>query len=358
MTDSAQISILRRMAHVPPAPDDAAAMTPSRALRLAFARAAEAGAKLAVTVLGVTDETLPLDEALGRVNEAHLLVGVTGPTGLAGLAALDLQTRAAVVEVVTTGKLFPRPAAERAATGADAALCTPLLTAFLDLLPEFCAGTVLQGWTDGYRIGTRLPDRRAASLQLDDQDYRIVGLTLDFGSSERQGEVLLLLPSHHIDAPAAVDPAAPSRWHDDLAEAVGAAAANLHAVLHRPRLPIREVEAFEVGQIVPLPGVTVNSVRLEAADGSVAARARLGQVSGMRAVRLESAPMPELQDAIGRGQGQGQGQGQGRGAAVMARPGLGIEVEDDIDLSIAAPIDMNDDGDDDGDPPLSLAIAD
>jgi flagellar motor switch protein FliM len=46
-----------------------------------------------------------------------------------------------------------------------------------------------------------------------------------------------------------------------------------------------------------LSGVTVTSVRLEAPDGQTVGRARLGQTSGQRAVRIESALGPELQDS-------------------------------------------------------------
>ena len=47
---------------------------------------------------------------------------------------------------------------------------------------------------------------------------------------------------------------------------------------------------------MPLPGCTVSSVRLLSPDGQVVAQAKLGQVGGYRAVRLEAAPPPELSD--------------------------------------------------------------
>ena len=78
------------------------------------------------------------------------------------------------------------------------------------------------------------------------------------------------------------------------AQAMGAQAA-LEAVLHRLRLPWEEAEAFEVGQVIPLPGVTVASVRIEGGGQDIGS-ARLGQVAGMRAIRIEAPPGPDLED--------------------------------------------------------------
>ncbi len=298
MTDKAQISILRRMAKVALPIDDPAVMTPSRALRQAFSRAAETSVQLAVTVLGVTEEEGPLEQMLDQIDEAHLLVEVVGQGMLAGLAAMDVQTRSAVIELSTMGKLSAVAAVPRPVTGTDVMLCTPLVAEFLTLLPGFCADTTLDGWADGYVAGGRIASRRAAGLRLPDAVYRIARLTLDFGGAARQGEVVLMLPAHHAEAPPPPVADAPSKWAEQMVEAVGAAPANLHAVLHRLRLPIHQVEAFDVGQVIPLPGVTVSSVRLEGPDGALAARARLGQVSGMRAVRIEAMPVPELKDVV------------------------------------------------------------
>jgi flagellar motor switch protein FliM len=72
------------------------------------------------------------------------------------------------------------------------------------------------------------------------------------------------------------------------------APARLHAVLHRTMMTVAEVEAFEVGQVVSLKGVTVGSVRLEGPRQRLLANVRLGQVSGLRAVRLEPAQEVDL----------------------------------------------------------------
>ena len=68
-----------------------------------------------------------------------------------------------------------------------------------------------------------------------------------------------------------------------LGQRVSAAPASLDALLHRFKMHIGAAQSLEVGQVLPLPGCTVNSVRLLAPDGKVVAQAKLGQVGGMRA---------------------------------------------------------------------------
>jgi flagellar motor switch protein FliM len=69
----------------------------------------------------------------------------------------------------------------------------------------------------------------------------------------------------------------------------------LEAVLARMTLPMSKVEDFQVDQVIPLAGTTVGSVRLLGPSGEYIAMARLGQVAGKRAVRLEMESI-ELQD--------------------------------------------------------------
>ena len=62
-------------------------------------------------------------------------------------------------------------------------------------------------------------------------------------------------------------------------------------------LPISKIEEFEVGQVLELAGTTVGSVTLVGADGKPVATARLGQVAGKRAVRVEPEQVQLQEDA-------------------------------------------------------------
>jgi flagellar motor switch protein FliM len=272
-------------------------MTSGRAIRLAIARAAEKALGLSLTVLGVTMEVEGLDPLLKRLNGDWMLLGLVRRGELVGVAALDLQARAAAVEMQTLAQLRVAPAAERPITPSDVALCGPLITTILAELGEAAGETELAGWTGGITVGARFVDARAVGLTLPEARYRFIGATLDLGTGERQGTVLLAMPaSPQAEAAADGDPGKAEVFKARFQATVMEAPAILHAVLHHMTLPLNKVAGFQVGDTLPLPGVTVASVRMEGPGGQVLSRARLGQVTGMRAVRLEVAGPSQLSE--------------------------------------------------------------
>src|SRR5690242_11475027 len=112
-------SLMRRIARPATPPP---ALTPARALRLATTRAAERSIGLALAVLGVAEEEGPLDELLSRLDDGLLILALATEDGPMGLAALDAEARAAVIEMQTLGRLVPSSPEPRAVTAADAAL--------------------------------------------------------------------------------------------------------------------------------------------------------------------------------------------------------------------------------------------
>ncbi|NDV00919.1 FliM/FliN family flagellar motor switch protein [Pseudoroseicyclus tamaricis] len=288
--------MLRRLARRREVPKGEFPPSVARVLRLSMARAAETAMGLSLAVLGVGEELLELEPALDTLGEDWLLIGLCGPDGMiSGLAGLDAESRAAVVEMQTLGALRARPAEPRPITATDAALAMPLIDGLIADLVETAGETPLNGWADGASCLRRLSGAQAARLVLPEGLYRLARLTLDFGGEGRQGALFLMLPAEGREAAGQHDSG--PEWNATLRSAVLSAPAVLTAVLHRMRLTYADVAAFEVGQVLPLPGVTVGSVRLEGADGRLHARARLGQASGLRAVRVEEPAPAELQDA-------------------------------------------------------------
>lgn len=225
-------------------------------------------------------------------------MAINGDRGLCGLAGIDLQTRAAVIEQQTTGNLRPAPADPRPVTATDAAIIAPVISGFLAEAGTLTEGTPLAGWTASYTVGGRVLNTRAAGIVMVDTIYRLVRMTLDLGAGDRQGMILIALPvSPEMTVQKAPDAAA--NWSADIAAAVGHASADLHAVLHRMRLSLRQVDAFHVGQLIAMPGINVGSVKLETADGRVVARARLGQTTGLRAVRIQAPAPVEMLESPG-----------------------------------------------------------
>lgn len=270
-------------------------VTSARALRLAMARSAERSVGLALTVIGVTEEVMPLDALLKQVDPAWMLMSIGADERLLGFAGLDLEARTAVVEVQTLGALRTAPAADRPVTASDAALCAPFVARFLSDFAVTSDGTPLSGWTDDLAAGARFADARAVGMVLPEADMRLVRLSLDLGTGDRQGMLALALPVRR----AALRPerTGPGPGFADLLQAnLMQAPAVLTAVLHRLRLPLTAIDGFAIGQAIPLSGVTVRSVRLEGPDGTAVAEGRLGQITGLRAVRIETRGAAEIAD--------------------------------------------------------------
>lgn len=296
MTDSTHATILRRMTRSHEADVAENPLTSSRAVRLALTKAANDTVGLVLAVSSVAEDISTLDAMLDGLPDGLLLVGLHRQGRLIGLAALDMQLRAAILEMQTMGVLSAQVAEDRAPTRTDKMLCDTLIAAFLTAFPEAVRGTTFDGWGDGVTHDDPIADKRMAGLLLDDGRYRLVQMNVQLGPADRQGILFIALPvldPPPVDAPpikGAVD------WSNQFPKVVQDAPAALTALLHRFSLPLATARAFQVGTVVPLPGCSVSSVRLIAADGKEIAQAKLGQSGGMRAVRLQAAPMPDLHD--------------------------------------------------------------
>ena len=296
MTESTQVTLLRRMTRPQGQEATVNPLTSSRAVRLALTKAANDTVGLVLTVQSVAEETTDLDDMLGSLADDLMLVALQRADHLVGLIALDLEMRAAVLEMETMSAVLAQPAEQRVPTRTDKMLCDPLVAAFLAAFPAAVAGTALEGWIDGVIPGDRVETVRAAGLILADCTYRIVRLSVDLGVADRQAQVVMVLPVVQEVTETVVAPQETVDWDATFQDAVSHAPACLTALLHRFPVSLATAQGLQVGSVLPLPGCTVHSVRLLSPDGSGVAQAKLGQVGGYRAVRLEAAPALQLTD--------------------------------------------------------------
>ena len=279
----------------PPAPEDVP-ITSSRAMRLAITRAADKTHGIVINVTGLREETLSLEDMLAAQNPDHMLMAMVADAEVVGLAALDLHLRAALIEAQTVGKVLEVAPDDRPPTFTDASMAEPLLAAMLHHMAETTVRTPLEGWGQGIVTSGLIPSARSAGLILEDRTYRVVRMTLDLGVADRVGELVFALPDAKQNTTA--EPTTPEveDWATRFQRTVNASSVRLDAQLHRFKLPIYVADGLEVGQVLPLPGCKVTSLKLLARDGRTVATARLGQAGGLRAVRIETAMVPEMED--------------------------------------------------------------
>lgn len=275
MTSATTDSVLRRMTR-PQRGRVAAHPGHDDRWRRILPRAAEDALGLDLRVVdagdGVTELASILDSDLGGA----LLIGLSQGGGrVSALGIVDASLLSALIEVQTVGRVAGGKTEPRVPTATDVALAAHVLDGWLDAVES--AGEMMP-----WRCVRPLADARAVGLALEDGGYRHLSLTLDVANGKRTGALRFLLPVTR-DPAALFDPSA-------LREAILPLPAEIEAVLGRIRLPLSTVRGFEEGKIVPLVGLSVRSVTLEAPRGRVVSHGHLGQSGGKRAVKILLPP--------------------------------------------------------------------
>jgi flagellar motor switch protein FliM len=227
---------------------------------------------LELAVSGFEEREVDLHRDL-TAEEGALLLFLAENALPTGLAVVDPPLLAGLVEVQTTGRVSSGRRDPRRPTAVDAALSRPAIDGWL-------AGVAEARGDGAWPVtGAAPPDLRAALLKLEEGAWTETRVDLDLGGGKRSGR-LRLFRALEGDAHGG-----PER-QEDLQAAVLPLETALEAVLCRVRVPLGTVATLEPGQLVPLPGVSLRRIRLEAPRGRPVATVHLGQSRGFRAVRI------------------------------------------------------------------------
>ena len=281
-------------APAPNAQEAVAPATPMRQMRRALGRAADSALGLSASVIGLAEDDLDAEAMIDSGPDDWIVLGLRDGDhpGLTGLFLIEPLLRSAVMEMLTMGNLLPLVETHRPVTRTDAVMAMPFADQLLKELSEVGFGG--DGLDPaGYDMGP-IDDLRTAGLVMAQGTYRCWRITVQLGGGDNQGEMMIALRPA-VDAPAK-DTASGAEWGARLRGALEDAPTELDAIIARLTLPIAKIEGFEVGDVLHLAGTTVGSVTLHSAGGVAVATARLGQVAGKRAVRIEVDTI-ELEDA-------------------------------------------------------------
>ncbi|MCA1288504.1 flagellar motor switch protein FliM [Salipiger bermudensis] len=269
-------------------------MSPSKALRRALSRTADVLWDLALVTHGVEQAHLDQDGVVAALGGDALLILLDGPDGVPGVARIERPVMTGLIEVQTILQVTQMPVEERPLTQTDAAMMAPLLDSALERFERYLEDHPLQPQIAGFRFGAMVEDSRTAGLLLDASGYRAFRVSLDLALGRRTGELALFLPDR-AEA-AAADEAGDSGQEGPHEQKMKLLPVHMDAVLHRLVLPLSAAEKLQPGDLIPLPPEALDGVELLAGDGSGVAGGRLGQINGMRAVRLAWPEGCGLQD--------------------------------------------------------------
>ena len=255
---------------------------------LALARAAQVEMGVALRLANFSIERRTLGELIEMLPEPALICALDEGAGEAtGVAVIDAQLMAGMVEALTTGAIsVTERGAARRPTRTDAALLAPVLDHALAGFEAAATEADLPEWARGYRFAATVDGGRGLSLLLDDMPYRLLIAEVELSGGARSGRLLLALPDGRGAVQGLVRPAPDGRFSQDLAAQVGGAEVRLEAVLMRLSLPLGTGMGLQVGQDLVLPRAEIGRIGMEGLDGRKVAMGRLGRQGSLRAVRL------------------------------------------------------------------------
>ncbi len=272
-------------------------MSPSKALRLALARAAEKDFGIGLEVRSVAQRKLLHEELAEYLNPSSLMAILEGADGEPGALSVDIQLLAGFVEHQTLGRVFPMPSEGREPTRVDAALIAPLIddaiVCFRNLLEEEQAPK----WLQAYEFGAMTAGPRTLALALTSHEFYFFELEIALEGGAKVGRLQLGFPDHMPieEHEAEGEPNQPASV--EFQHGVLQASTELDAVLVRLKMPITKLQSLAVGQSLTFPEKVLKDTVLETTGREEVARVQFGQINGMRAVRLRGIASTPLQGA-------------------------------------------------------------
>lgn len=291
MADGATQGVLGLKARVAQRAFEARGMSAGKALRRALSRSADVLWDLALVAQSVDIDVLDQDGVVDALTAGDLLVVLDGPDSVLGLATIDREVLTALVEVQTIQQVTQVPVDDRPLTATDAAMAAPFMD---DVLKRFAANledNPLRAGLEGFRFGAMIEDKRAAANLLNAPAYQGFRTSVDLALGRRKGRIGFFLPQQTA---ASSQPAQsePGRYE----QAMKFLPVAIEATLARIALPLGTVESLKPGDLLPLSPSVIDNVELRAGRSPVVAKGRIGQMNGMRAVRLNWPQIPANKD--------------------------------------------------------------
>ena len=290
-----QNPVLRTMAagaQRAPGPPSALAL-----LQRACERASDGLLRLPMQLGDAGMQKVAQEEIAALLPDSAMFVRLEG--GAPGFVALGLPVARGIVEHRTIGKLLSGTAAERPPSRVDAALVSCFVDGALSRFSAALQAGPAVSWGQEARVfGAMVADARALLLSLPMSDYHLFSFQVTLADGARQGPLLFGFAEAPPQDTRATNTGQAHAQGVTLRAGVLAAPTTLDAVIARLALPLSQLQALRVGDCLPIPSNALGRCSLAARGGDHSLPVRLGQIDGMRAVRLVSAQ--SLPEAGGR----------------------------------------------------------
>lgn len=263
-------------------------MTIERAFTLGLPKAAERSVKLPLNPSGIEMLTARADTAIDHLPAGGLVGYLGSRDGAIGVVALDSQTLAALIEIQTTGAVRSGNANPREATRTDAYMCDHFIDSIFAEIESLLSDSGSNPWSRGYRFERRVDDRRKLPMRLEASEYLVCEAALDLGDGQKQGSATFIVSADETAAEGSEDAEdAKMDWGDALTPVVSQSVADLEAILLKVQYKISQLAEFKPGDLIRFPPSKLGKVQIVGSNGISVAQATLGQMQGMRAIKIQ-----------------------------------------------------------------------
>jgi flagellar motor switch protein FliM len=258
-------------------------VTTAHGLQLGLARAAEDLWGLDVTCSDITQDVVDQQSAISQLKDDSLLLVLASAENTHALATIDRSILAALIEIQTLGRVHETPLDNRPYTSTDAAMAWLYLDYVIKLFASSVEDREIGQQITGYFLEEKAEDLRAAGLCLSRGDYLIFSAKVYVARGKRTGTIQIVIPHRKVPLPEVERKPAESHNVDN---GFALLPVSLDTVFTNIKMPLSIACNLTPGDFIPMPPDVLNHAELHAASGFVVASGKLGQMNGLRALRL------------------------------------------------------------------------
>lgn len=284
-----QDGVIRKMLRDPPKPSGRFAALLLELAPDIFRRAAKSAHDLNLVVSESEVNIRTAAEALSELPEKRMTAIWDHDSEELALLVFDATLLDALIEQQTLGEVLTTSRVERPVTDIDRAMSEPFQRAVLEQMKA-----LTKDRSDGKILGKFKPLRMETdpvrlSLDLISQAYEVLCVSLDLGPGRKTGAVQFLVPLKDAlgDAqtkPAQADPAMMALLHD--------VEVPLEVSLPSLKISVKKLMGLQPDSTVPIDPEILRISEVCDVRGTLLTKAHLGQLNGVRAVRMDLAPSP------------------------------------------------------------------
>lgn len=281
MPDGAAESVLERKANAQRRALGVGAVSIPRALGRSLSIAADALWAVGLTCKATSDDLVSTERALTQLDADQLIIILENEDRPVALMALDRHLVTGLIEVQTLGKVTTFPLDDRPYTPTDAAMMAPLVDATMPRFGSMLSTQPERAHLQGYLFGAQVDDIQTAGLALEADQMQTVQFDVSLAQGTREGRLVFLFPEPKEELDNGRN-ASGGKYE----EAMKMVPARMHAVLTRIHIPLSKVQALKPGDVLEISPNAVTGATLVVDGGHVAAKGKLGQMNGFRAIRI------------------------------------------------------------------------